>query len=181
MPVEYTHKYLWAIRRKGENLWRESASSGNIQTIHSLDFSTTYEVRARIYGTIKDSLTPQRLPRTEDFREVEAWRRLLTRTAEDYLLDDGPTTYLDSQGYDRSGVWIIMVATDYTYATNWSDIVEVTTVALPVPSTVANIVVTDEDLYVDPVTGITLASVKVTWDNNAESELVDAYEVLWYD
>ncbi len=51
----------------------------------------------------------------------------------------------------------------------------------PIPSDVTGIVITDETLYVDPTTGITLASVKVEWDNNADSEKIDVYEILWND
>jgi len=62
---------------------------------------------------------------------------------------------------------------------DWSYSILVTTAAVPVPTTVAGIAVTDENLYIDPTTGATLASVKVEWDNNADDELVDTYEVLW--
>jgi len=35
-------------------------------------------------------------------------------------------------------------------------------------------------LYIDPTTGVTLSSVKIEWDNNADNEYVDAYEPLWH-
>jgi len=62
----------------------------------------------------------------------------------------------------------------------WSPIVIWLSAAAPKPSMVTGIVITDETLYVDPTTGVTLASVKVEWTNNAASEFVDSYEVLWY-
>jgi len=61
----------------------------------------------------------------------------------------------------------------------WSYIILVHTADAPKPTKVANVVVTDESLYIDPTTGITLASVKVEWDNNPTDEYVDTYEVLW--
>lgn len=64
---------------------------------------------------------------------------------------------------------------------DWSYIVPVLTATAPKPSKVTGVSITDETLYVDPTTGVTLASVKVEWDNNADSELVDSYEVLWND
>lgn len=63
----------------------------------------------------------------------------------------------------------------------WSATIPVLTATAPKPSTVTGITVTDEALYIDPTTGVTLASVKVQWTNNADSELVDSYEVLWYE
>ena len=62
---------------------------------------------------------------------------------------------------------------------DWSEIVTQTTGPPPKPSVVTGIVITDETLYIDPTTGITLASVKIEWNNNADNELVDAYEPLW--
>lgn len=62
----------------------------------------------------------------------------------------------------------------------WSYIVPVLTATAPQPSVVTGVVITDEALYIDPTTGVTLASVKVEWDINADSELVDSYEELWY-
>ena len=53
------------------------------------------------------------------------------------------------------------------------------TATAPKPSKVTGIVVTDENLYVDPTTGVTLASVKIEWTNNADDELIDAYEIIW--
>ena len=61
----------------------------------------------------------------------------------------------------------------------WSYPVPVITSEAPKPSVVTGIVVTNETLYVDPTTGVTLASVKVEWDNNPADEMVDSYEVLW--
>jgi len=61
----------------------------------------------------------------------------------------------------------------------WSAIV-ISMSATLTPSKVTGVVVTDEALYVDPSTGVTLASVRIEWNNNADSELVDSYEVLWY-
>lgn len=63
----------------------------------------------------------------------------------------------------------------------WSYIVPVLTATAPKPSKVTGVVITDESLYVDPTTGVTLASVKVEWNNNAADELVDTYEVLWFE
>ena len=63
---------------------------------------------------------------------------------------------------------------------DWSYSIILTTAAAPKPTIVAGMVITDEALYIDPTTGVTLASVKVEWDNNATDELVDTYEVLWY-
>jgi len=62
----------------------------------------------------------------------------------------------------------------------WSATIIQLSAAAPKPSIVTGIVITDETLYVDPTTGVTLASVKVEWNNNAADELVDSYEVLWY-
>ena len=61
----------------------------------------------------------------------------------------------------------------------WSYTILVKTPIAPKPSVVGGIAVTDEALYIDPTTGVTLASVKVEWDNNADDEMVDSYEVLW--
>ena len=61
----------------------------------------------------------------------------------------------------------------------WSLTTIVKTVSAPKPSTVTGITVTNESLYVDPTTGVTLASVKVSWNDNQADELVDVYEVLW--
>ncbi len=63
----------------------------------------------------------------------------------------------------------------------WSFIVPVLTPPAPKPSKVTGVTITDEALYVDPTTGITLASVKVEWNNNPLDELVDSYEELWND
>ena len=62
----------------------------------------------------------------------------------------------------------------------WSYTILVMTADPPQPTKVANVAVTDEALYIDPTTGVTLASVKVEWDNNATDEYVDVYESLWY-
>lgn len=64
-------------------------------------------------------------------------------------------------------------------SSEWSLTTIVKTVSAPKPSTVTGITVSNESLYVDPTTGVTLASVKVSWNDNAEGELVDVYEVLW--
>ena len=50
---------------------------------------------------------------------------------------------------------------------------------LLLPGKVIGVVVTNYALYVDPTTGVTLASVKVTWDQNNEVEKVDVYEIQW--
>ena len=63
----------------------------------------------------------------------------------------------------------------------WSAIVPVLTATAPKPSVVTGMVITDEILYIDPTTGVTLASVKVEWNNNADDELVDTYEELWFE
>jgi len=62
----------------------------------------------------------------------------------------------------------------------WSAITLTTTAAAPVPSKVTGVTITNEPLYIDPTTGVTLASIKVEWNNNADDELVDTYEVLWW-
>ena len=62
----------------------------------------------------------------------------------------------------------------------WSEIVIQATGAAPKPSVVTGIAITDETLYIDPTTGVTLSSVKIEWDNNADNEYVDAYEPLWH-
>jgi len=51
----------------------------------------------------------------------------------------------------------------------------------PQPSVVTGIAITDESLYIDLTTGVTLASVKVEWDNNADDEDVDTYEPIWHE
>jgi hypothetical protein len=73
-----------------------------------------------------------------------------------------------------------VLALNATAKSDWSYTILLTMVDAPKPSVVAGIAVTDEALYIDPTTGVTLASVKVEWDNNADDELVDSYEVLWY-
>ena len=72
-----------------------------------------------------------------------------------------------------------VLALNGTSKSEWSYSIYILTPSAPKPSVVTGIVVTDEALYIDPTTGVTLASVKVEWDNNADSELVDSYEVLW--
>lgn len=57
--------------------------------------------------------------------------------------------------------------------------ITITGIPCPTPSDVTGIVITDEPLYIDPTTGITLASVKVEWDNSTEN--IDIYEILWND
>jgi hypothetical protein len=73
-----------------------------------------------------------------------------------------------------------VLALNATAKSDWSYTILLTMVDAPKPSIVTGIAITDEALYIDPTTGITLASVKVEWDNNADSELVDSYEVIWY-
>jgi hypothetical protein len=67
----------------------------------------------------------------------------------------------------------------YLISSEWSTLVIVLTTSL-IPSKVVGVTVADEALYVDPTTGVTLASVKIEWTDNALSELVDAYELIWY-
>lgn len=62
---------------------------------------------------------------------------------------------------------------------DWSYTIIVTTAAAPIPSKVAGVVVTDVGLFVDPKTGDTLSKVQIDWTDNAASEYVDAYEVIW--
>lgn len=64
---------------------------------------------------------------------------------------------------------------------DWSAKVLQLSAVAPKPSVVTGIAITDETLYIDPTTGVTLSSVKVEWNNNADDENVDSYEVLWYE
>lgn len=74
----------------------------------------------------------------------------------------------------------VMAIGPFFIRSEWSYIVPVLTAPAPVPSKIINVVVTNEALYVDPTTGVTLASVKVEWQNSPDDEMVDAYEVIWY-
>lgn len=49
------------------------------------------------------------------------------------------------------------------------------------PGKVLGLTLTNEALYTDPTSGITLASVKVAWDDNAPEVEVDLYEVFWFE
>lgn len=62
---------------------------------------------------------------------------------------------------------------------NWSATTLVLTPTAPQPSVVSGITVVNAGVYKDPTTGVTLASVRIRWDNNAVDELVDEYDVIW--
>jgi len=61
----------------------------------------------------------------------------------------------------------------------WSYTIIVTSAAAPVPSQVTGVVLTNLTMFVDPITGEQTARVQVDWTDNATSELVDLYEVIW--
>ena len=166
--------YLWAIRKQGTTDWTEQTSSENQTKFISLLHNTIYEIKVKVFGD--RGVVSSRPPRTEDFREVDAWRRSL---GIEEILVSGPTIDSTQTGTEYHTSWLYAHCTQVSKASNWSSIVAITTPIRPIPSKVTGVAVTDEALYIDPTTGITLASVKVEWDNNADSELVDSYEVLW--
>lgn len=66
----------------------------------------------------------------------------------------------------------------YLISSDWSALTIVLTTSL-IPSKVTGVVLTNLGVFVDPTTGVTLAKIQVDWTENALSELVDLYEVVW--
>jgi len=62
---------------------------------------------------------------------------------------------------------------------DWSAKIIQLSAAAPTPSKVTGVVLTNLGTFVDPTTGITLAKVQVDWTENAISEGVDGYEIVW--
>ena len=64
---------------------------------------------------------------------------------------------------------------------DWSYTIIVTTAAAPAPSQVTGVAITNQSMYIDPVTGVTMARVLIEWTNNAASEYVDEYEIVYVE
>ena len=64
---------------------------------------------------------------------------------------------------------------------DWSATTLKQTAAAPVPSQVTGVTITNQSMYVDPVTGGTMARTLVAWTNNAASEYVDEYEIVYVE
>jgi len=64
---------------------------------------------------------------------------------------------------------------------SWSYTTLVTTGTTPTPSQVTGVTLTNQSMYVDPVTGETMARTLVTWNDNATSEYVDEYEIVYVE